>query len=78
MTDSTQAHHVTSFNGVTSSGFGLHSAFLAMFAATTLQPADRVRITGLNDTQWQTLIAMLNDRKPLENTRLSGKYIDES
>lgn len=76
--DSVQGHHVTRFNGVSSSGFGSHSASPAMHAASSLQPADWVGINGLNDIKWKMLIVMLNDRKLAPTSRLSGKYFDES
>ncbi|KAL1209259.1 hypothetical protein V5N11_033119 [Cardamine amara subsp. amara] len=40
--------------------------------------ADRVGLTSLNDTQWRTLVAMLNERKASSSETLTGLHYEDA
>lgn len=46
------------------------------FSAIT--EADRVGFSGLNETQWRTLVLILEERKQPSPTHLSGKFFFET
>lgn len=47
-------------------------------SSTAITDADRVGFSGLNETQWRTLVSMLDERKQPPPTRLSGKPFFET
>lgn len=47
-------------------------------SSSAITEADRVGFSGLNETQWRTLVSMLEERKQPPPTRLSGKNFFET